>query len=98
MAAEEVFSIELPDDECGSVITVGDFYRLVLSKLSLPYIPLDPDQIPGRDRSKDKYPGLAPWTSLDVGATLKGIILDQLQVDIEEITENATFQDDLRCD
>jgi acyl carrier protein len=104
LTTEEVFSIELPDDECGLVVTVGDLYRLVLNKLNLPYLAMDSAHInraaapPGRSRLKDRYPGLAPWTSPDVSATLTAIIQDQLQVDFEEITETATFINDLRCD
>jgi hypothetical protein len=39
MRIEEDFSINLPDDECGQMRTVGDLYRLVLKKLNLEYRP-----------------------------------------------------------
>ena len=100
MRAEEVFAIDLPDDECASVRTVGDLYRLVLRKLQIPHSATDP--VPqlgsGRCRLTDQFPGLLPWTPEDVWATLVEIILDQLQVNREEITEHATFLDDLGCD
>ena len=102
MRAEEVFSIDLPDEECGLVITVGDLYRLVLRKLDLSYVSIDQTQgvttPAGRNRLKDQYPNLVPWNHADVWATLTGIIHDQLTIDYDEITEKATFQDDLRCD
>ena len=37
LRTEETFNVDLPDDECGMVVTVGDLYRLVLSELELPY-------------------------------------------------------------
>ncbi len=98
--AEEVFSVDLPNEECGRVHTVGDLYRLILSKLKLPYISGREieAQACGRDRSRSKVIGLEPWTTHDVWLTLKGIIWSQLQVDIVDIHEGATFNDDLRCD
>ena len=39
LRTEEVFGISLPDEECEQIVTVGDLYRLVLTKLNLPYIP-----------------------------------------------------------
>lgn len=38
LRTEETFNVNLPDDECGRVITVGDVYRPVLSKLELPHL------------------------------------------------------------
>jgi acyl carrier protein len=101
LKTEEVFCIELPDEECGRVIHVGDLYRLVLSKLAMADARIEstePMTKVGRSRLEDRYPALLPWTREDVWATLVAIIQDQLQVNIEEIVERASFQDDLRCD
>jgi acyl carrier protein len=98
---EEVFSVDLPDEECSRVIHVGDLYRLILSKLALADARIEstePITKVGRSRLEDRYPALLPWTREDVWATLVAIIQDQLQVNVEEIVERATFQDDLRCD
>ena len=102
LRAEEVFSLDLPDDECEQVRTVGDLYHLVISKLDLRGS-IDPVnsadfQVNGKSRFRDQQPGLQPWTHADVWATLVDLIQDQLQVDFEEITPHATFHDDLRCD
>jgi acyl carrier protein len=98
---EEVFLVDLRDDECGRVVTVGDLHRLVLSKITLSDADL-PDaentKTTGRSRLEDQYPALSPWTKEDAWATLVAIIHDQLQVGIDEITEHATFLDDLGCD
>ena len=102
LRAEEVFSLDLPDDECEQVRTVGDLYRLVISKLDLKSgvdsIDSIDFQVDGRSRFHDQLPVLQPWTHADVWATLVDLIQDQLQVDCEEITPHATFLDDLRCD
>jgi len=100
MRTEEVFSIDLPDEECGMISSVGDLYSLVLEKLSITATAQDraATASSGRNRLPDRFPDLEPWTAPDVWATLTAIIRDQLQVDYEEITENATFSDDLCCD
>jgi acyl carrier protein len=97
---EETFVIDLPNYECSFIRTVGDLFRLTLEKLHLPYVStLDFEgEQTGRDFSQRRFPGLAHWTTIDVWATLRGIICDQLQVDIDEVRESATFADDLRCD
>jgi acyl carrier protein len=100
LRTEEVFGVDLPDDECERVITVGDLYHLVLDKVALPYIPaieIEGGAL-GQARSKLHFSGLHEWSSPDVWLTLKAIIEDQLQVNSAEITESATFADDLRCD
>jgi acyl carrier protein len=100
LRTEEVFNIDLPDDECGQVVTVGDLYRLVLSKLELPYVgPAEVESsAQGRNRTSMSMPGLSPWSPPDVWMTLRGIIIDQLQIDEAEVKEDATFLNDLRCD
>jgi acyl carrier protein len=97
---EETFVIDLPTEECSFIRTVGDLFRLTLEKLHLPYlsaVELDGKR-PGRDFSQTRFPGLTNWTTPDVWSTLRGIICDQLQVDIDDVRESATFLDDLRCD
>ena len=39
LRTEELFAITIPDDEASAVRTVGDFYRLICSKLSLDPLP-----------------------------------------------------------
>jgi hypothetical protein len=39
LRTEELFAITIPDDEASAVRTVGDFYRLICSKLSLVPLP-----------------------------------------------------------
>lgn len=97
---EETFNIDLPDDECGRVATVGDLYRLVLSKLELPYVQASEVEAgtDGRNRSHLRMPHASSWSPPDVWRTLKGIIVDQLQVEEEDVKEEAAFLRDLGCD
>lgn len=104
LRTEETFGVDLPDDECGRVQTVGDLYRLVLDKLKLPYIPTKEIENPensataGRDFSRRTLSALTTWTTEDVWVTLKALIEDQLQVDAEDVRESASFLNDLGCD
>jgi acyl carrier protein len=97
---EETFNVDLSDEECGKIVAVGDLYRLVLSKLELPYVEAAEIEAKkhGRDRSRLRMPSLSSWTSPDVWLTLKGIVVDQLQVDVDDVKEDATFLRDLGCD
>jgi hypothetical protein len=81
LRTEETFNINLPDNECSQVITVGDLYRLVLRKLELPYVPAKEIEAGehGRNRSHLRMPSLSSWSPPDVWLTLKGIIVDQLR-------------------
>jgi len=89
---EEEFALDLPDDECGQVRTVGDLYRLVLKKLNLDYLPaVEVERNPAPDRRK-------PWITASVWYTLKDIIVDQLQVNEDDIREDSTFLGDLGAD
>jgi acyl carrier protein len=100
LRTEETFNIDLPDDECSRVVTVGDLYRLVLGKLELPYVQANEVEAGnrGQDRSHLRMPSLSLWSPLDVWLTLKGIIVDQLQVDEQDVKEEAAFLRDLGSD
>lgn len=97
---EEVFSVDLPDEECSLIQTVGDLYRLILDKLKLPYMPSSEieAQSLGMARELTRTMRLSPWTTPDVWLTLKAVIHDQLGIKTLRITESATFLDDLGCD
>jgi len=100
LRTEETFNVDLPDDECSRVVKVGDLYRLVLTKLELPYLASTEIEGTGngRDRSHMRVPGPFSWTTPDVWLTLRGIILDQLQVEADDVKEEAAFMRDLGCD
>ena len=52
----------------------------------------------GRDRSHLGMPSLSSWSPPDVWLTLRGIIVDQLEVHEEDMKEEAAFLRDLGCD
>jgi len=100
LRTEDVFSIDLPDEECDLIRTVGDLYKAVLQKLDLPYVPgseIEAESL-GRIRPLSRVLHLSPWTAPDVWLTLKEVIHDQLGVERSRILESAAFVDDLRCD
>jgi hypothetical protein len=64
MQVEETFSLDLPNDECEQVRTVGDLYRLVLKKLALAYVPAAeiekrPPEVNSKSPPLDDSEGLA---------------------------------------
>ncbi len=100
LRTEDVFSVDLPDEECELIRTVGDLYKAVLQKLDLPYVPSSEieSQSLGRVRHLNRALQLSPWTVPDVWLTLKEVIHDQLGVGRSRILESAAFLDDLGCD
>ena len=98
LRTEETFLIDLPDEECAQLRTVGDLYRAVLSKLELSYLTAqEAEALPYRVYLSRTF-HVHPWTTPDVWANLKAIIVDQLQIDPSEVNESARFQADLGCD
>jgi acyl carrier protein len=90
MQVEESFVLDLPDDECDQVRTVGDLYRPVLKKLDVLYEPAQREPYPRRESP--------PWTAAKVWTNLKLIVVDQLQVKEDEVRESASFLEDLGAD
>ena len=98
LRTEEVFLIDLPDDECARITNVGDLYCAVLKKLELPYLSAaEAEALPYRVYLSRTFI-VQPWTTPDVWANLKAIIVDQLQIDPSEVRESATFREDLGCE
>jgi hypothetical protein len=99
LRVEETFSIDLPDDECAAIETVGDMFRAILRKLQLDYQPATEIErsASGCDYSQRQLLSLVPWSTANVWMTLRGIILDQLLVERDDIREVAHFVRDLGC-
>jgi hypothetical protein len=72
---EETFAIDLPNDECSLIRTVGDLFRLTLEKLKLSYSPAVEGAI-GRDFSKRGFPAL---TRLDYPRCLGDVARNHLR-------------------
>lgn len=97
---EEVFSINLPDEECAQISTVGDLYKLILKKLHLPYVPSHEieTQSLGKVMSSTRMMQLSNWTAPNVWVTLKHLIHDQLGIKHSDILESSRWMEDLRVD
>ncbi len=99
LQTEETFNLNLPDDECEQIQTVGDLYRLVSSKLQLPHIPGIEIETAGTGKSRMRSrTSLGTWSPPDVWLTVKAIVVEQLQVDEKDVKEEASFVKDLGCD
>jgi acyl carrier protein len=91
---EETFAFTIHNHEAEKVQTVGDLYRLVLAKLEIPY---EPARLDAPYRHWQFSPP-NPWTAPAVWGTLRHIITEQLQVEEDEVREEAHFQNDLGAD
>jgi acyl carrier protein len=106
MRTEEVFSISIPDEDAEQIRTVGDLYRIVLEKLSLPYLgscgPTHRDKAAMNGAPFLVQAAGAPpsggWTCEKVWLAVRQVVVDQLQVRTEEVTEDARFNEDLSAD
>jgi acyl carrier protein len=99
MRCEEVFAIELRDEDMERVQTVGDLYTAVCKELRLtPH----PNQTITQGWTRISRASLNPhppaWTAEDVWATLRATVVNQLQVDEKDVVPSAHFQYDLRAD
>lgn len=114
LRVEETFGVDLPNDELGSVSTVGDLYKLLLSRLdgSHAFYPVRRFIAPVPSAE-----GLAKTTLMnddaefsqeaaqskscdeaEVWRVMQDIIADQLQIKPEEVVSDAHFGRDLGCD
>jgi acyl carrier protein len=99
MRCEEVFAIELHDEDMERVQTVGDLYAAVCKELR--FAPcVAPTLEAGKNRLPQKVLNLEPdvWNAEDTWATLVAIFVDQLAVDEEEVVPSADIANDLRAD
>ena len=80
MSTEEAFGIEITDAEAGKIITAGDLYGCVMTKLR---------QTGDSSPQPDAH---AVWMRL------RGVISEQLGVEIARILKSSRFVEDLRVD
>ena len=97
MRCEEVFAIELRDEDMERVRTVGDLYKAICQEMKL-----TPCAAPTREFGTDRLPRKIPksmvWNAEDVWATLVAIFVDQLAVEETEVVPSANISEDLRAD
>jgi hypothetical protein len=112
LRTEELFGITLADDEAGAVRTVGDFYRLICSKLHVPPLqsPVTPAELPvitqrektflflEKHRPLPPPPEVLPWSPQSVWDALVAVFVDQQGLKSEEILYAARITQDLGVD
>lgn len=86
VTVEDVFQIQIADEEANSLSTVGDLHNLVLGKLGD-----SKSGLTGMDEAGDSK-------KQDVWETLCQIIITQTQIEGEWITPGARIMDDLGID
>jgi hypothetical protein len=112
LRAEELFVVEISDEEAGSVQTVGDFYRLICTKLDvLPLeAPVASPELPvithgdktflllSRHTPLPAPPGVLPWSPQSVWDCLVAVFVDQTALRPQKITHQARIARDLGVD
>lgn len=112
LRAEELFAITLPDDEAGSVGTVGDLYNLICSKLNLTPLgrPITSAELPVITHKEKQLwilakhtplpapPELLPWSPQGVWDALVAVFVDLQGLDREDILPTARIAQDLGVD
>jgi len=114
LRVEETFGVDLPDDELGSVATVGDLYQLLMSRLDGSYefnpvrrliVPVPSAVAPARTDPTNTDTDFSQGEfeskkrgDAEVWQVLREIIADKLQIRREEVVPEAHFGRDLGCD
>jgi hypothetical protein len=112
LRAEELFGIDIADDEAGSISTVGDFYEVIRTKLEITPSrdPVTPDELPGISQKEKAFLFLSrskplpapaevlPWSAQSVWNCLVAIFVDQQGLRPEEIKYHARIAQDLGVD
>jgi acyl carrier protein len=97
MRCEDSFDVHLETAQLESMRTVGDLFQLVCEQLSLP-VGLDvPVPREGATEPLVAVPA-GGWTRDAVWIRLVHLCADQLQVEPDEVTYEASFVDDLGAD
>ncbi len=112
LRTEEVFTIEINDEEAAGVRTVGDFYTVICQKLGLTPLrfPLTSSVLPKITQKDQQFwffykhtplprpPEVLPWAPQTVWDTLVAIFVDRMSLAPEEILFDARIAQDLRID
>ena len=112
LRTEELFHISIEDEEAATVRTVGDFYRLICSKLNLIPLPhpVTSAELPVITHKEKAFlfvykhtplpapPELLPWSPQTVWDALVTVFVDQQGLDREQIRYHARINQDLGVD
>lgn len=109
LRAEELFVVEINDDEAGQVLTVGDFYKLICRKLDIVPLesPVTSPELPVITQREGMFlflarhtplpapPDVLPWSPQSVWDCLIAVFADQMQLKPEKIGYHAKIVRDL---
>jgi hypothetical protein len=112
LRAEELFNIEIGDEEASTIETVGDFYELICSKLQLSPLqsPATSEQLPtitqhdkllrflSRPIPLPAPKEVLPWSPQSVWDCVVAVFVDQQGLRAEEIAYHARIATDLGVD
>jgi hypothetical protein len=112
LRTEELFVIEISDDEAASVRTVGDFYELICGKLSIPPLqsPSTSENLPvithrekiflflSRHTPLPAPSNVSPWTPQSVWDCMVAVFVDQMALKPQEVMHYARIAQDLGVD
>lgn len=112
LRVEDLFGIEISDDEAASVRTVGAFYELICAKLNLVplALPVTSKELPTVTQREKLFlflvrhtplpapPQVLPWSAQSAWDCLVTLLVDQQGLKPEQIKYNATLVDDLGID
>jgi acyl carrier protein len=112
LRTEELFVIEISDDEAATIRTVGEFYELVCTKLGIPPLrsPSTSKNLPvithrekiflflSRDTPLPAPSDVLPWSPQSVWDCIVAVFVDQMALEPEEITYHARIAQDLGVD
>jgi len=112
LRVEELFAIDIGDEEAAKVETVGQFYELICSKLHLPPLqsPVTSEVLPvithrekvflfvSRQTPLPAPAGVLPWSPQSVWDCVVAVFVDQQGLRVEEIIYPAKIAKDLGVD
>jgi hypothetical protein len=112
LRAEELFAIQIPDDEAARIRTVGDFYELICAKLGISPLPspVTSERLPiisQREKTflfLERHKPLAapqevlPWSPQSAWDCLVAVFADQMCLKPRKISYHARIAEDLGVD
>lgn len=112
LRVEELFGIEIGDEEASKVERVGQFYELICSKLKVSPLrsPVTSEVLPvitqrekvflllERHKPLPAPAGVLPWSPQSVWDCVVTVLVDQQGLRVDEITYDARIAKDLGID
>lgn len=112
LRAEELFAIDIGDEEAAKVETVGQFYELICSKLRIHPLrsPVTSEELPvithsekiflflSRDTPLPAPAEALPWSPQSVWDCVVAVFVDQQGLSTNEVTYHARIVKDLGID